>query len=200
MALSIRELAAALGVSKSQVGRDSQAGMPTHDLGAARAWRAENRDVSRTVDGRIDRPGDGNAQAGADGGVAAAAGAGSPKDEPASSDDGDAEILPTDTVEYRKARTEREQIRRDRERMELDRDRGKLIDATDAARMAFTSFRALRDQVFNLPARLAPQFAAMTDALQIEQLHDAELVAVFNNFSDKRLLVEQSDDDDDDPD
>ncbi len=191
---SIRDLASALGVSKSQVGRDVQAGMPTHDVAAARAWRDANRDLSRTVEGRVDRP----AVPAADGGVAPDAGPGTVGAAPGGADDGDAEILPDDTSDYRKARTEREQIRRDRERMELDRDRGKLIDAADAARLAFTSFRALRDQAFNLPARLAPQCAVLTDPLQIEQLLEAELTAVFGNFTEDRLLAEPSDDDDPD--
>lgn len=196
MTLSIRDLAAALGVSKSQAGRDVQAGMPTDDVERARAWRAANRDVSRTADGRIDRP---DAPPAAVGGMAPAAGAGAASPAaPASSEEADAEILPGDTAEYRKARTEREQIRRDRERMELDRDRGRLIDAADAARLAFTNFRALRDQAFNLPPRLAPQLAALTDPLQIEQLLEAELAAVFGGFDEQRLLAEQTDDEEDD--
>lgn len=185
---SIRDLAAALGVSKSQIGRDVLAGMPTHDTAAARAWRDANRDMSRTVEGRVDRtppP------------ASTASNAPVQADAPAA-DEADPELLPDDTADYRKARTEREQIRRDRERMELDRDRGKLIDAADAARLAFTSFRALRDQAFNLPARLAPQCAVLTDALQIEQLLEAELTAVFGAFTEDRLLTEPSDDDDPD--
>lgn len=191
---SIRELAAALGVSKSQIGRDVQDGMPTHDMAAARAWREANRDMSRTVEGRVDRQPPPAPPAAS---LAAA------QADPAATADGadeaaDPELLPDDTADYRKARTEREQIRRDRERMELDRDRGKLIDAADAARLAFTSFRALRDQAFNLPARLAPQCAVLTDALQIEHLLEAELTAVFGNFTEDRLLSEPSEDDDPD--
>lgn len=188
--LSIRALADLLGVSKSQVARDVQAGMP-RDVAGARAWRDQNRDLSRTVEGRIDRP-DPPPAAAVDAQPAANTGAGD--------EDRDDAIQPSDTDEYRKARTEREQIRRDRERMELDRDRGKLIDAADAARLAFTSFRSLRDQAFNLPARVAPQCAALTDPLQIEQLLEAELAAVFGNFSEQRLLADSGDDEGDDPD
>lgn len=188
---SIRDIAAALGVSKSQVGRDVQAGMPTHDLAAVRAWRDANRDVSRTVEGRIDRPGGSTARP-------PAADVSEPTAAGADEAEAEAELQPDDTADYRKARTEREQIRRDRERMELDRERGKLIDAADAARLAFTSFRALRDRAFNLPARLAPQCAVLTDALQIEALLEAELAAVFGSFTEDRLLTEPTDDDDPD--
>jgi hypothetical protein len=54
--LSVRAMAEALGVAKSQVHRDAQAGMPMHSADAARAWRLDQHDMSRTVEGRIDRP------------------------------------------------------------------------------------------------------------------------------------------------
>ena len=194
MALSVREMAKQLGVSKSQVQRDKDAGMPMGDAAAASAWRAAHHDISRTVEGRIDRPAAPDTSAAAAGGLAATAGAGGASAPPASSELDD-EPLPDDTLEYRKARTEREQIRRDRERMDLDRDRGRLIDATEAARLAFTTFRTLRDQAFNMSARLAPQLVVETDALRIEQLIDAELTAVFSQFDESRLLREPEDDD-----
>lgn len=190
-------MAAQLGVSKSQVARDKLAGMPMGSAEAARAWRETNHDVSRTVEGRIDRPASTrDTSAAADGGLATTAGVGGAEVPPASSDDADDAPLPDDTVDYRKARTEREQIRRDRERMELDRERGRLIDATEAARMAFTAFRALRDQAFNMAARLSPQLAVETDPLRIEQLIDAELTGVFGQFDEARLLKEPEEDDD----
>lgn len=194
MPLSVREMAKQLGVSKSQVQRDKDAGMPMGDAVAARAWRETNHDISRTVEGRIDRPAAPDTTATAVSGLATTAGAGGASAPPASSD-ADDEPLPDDTLEYRKARTEREQIRRDRERMDLDRDRGRLIDATEAARLAFTTFRALRDQAFNMSPRLATQLAVETDPLRIEQLIDAELTAVFNQFDEGRLLREPDEDD-----
>lgn len=198
MAMSVRDMAAQLGVSKSQVARDKLAGMPMSDAEAARAWRDTHHDVSRTVEGRIDRPAPSrDTSAAADSGLATTAGAGGAGAPPASSDDAaDDAPLPDDTVDYRKARTEREQIRRDRERMELDRERGRLVDATEAARMAFTAFRALRDQAFNMAARLSPQLAVETDPLRIEQLIDAELTGVFGQFDEARLLKEPEEDDD----
>lgn len=180
MGLSIRGMAAALGVSKSQVARDSAEGMPMDDVAAAQAWRAKHRDVSRTVEGRIDR-----AQTPAP--AAAPAAAGTEDDDP----------TPDDTVDYRKARTEREQIRRDSERLELNRKLGQSIDAAEAARLAYTSFRVLRDAVFNVPARVAQQCAAETDPLRIEQLLDAELSAAFGQVNPDRLLAEIETDDED---
>ncbi len=193
MAMSVRDMAAALGVSKSQVARDKLDGMPMDDVAAALDWREAHRDVSRSVEGRIDRSGSTNttrAAVSALASTAGAAGADVPAaGEPDEADEAD-EIRATDTADYRQARTEREQIRRDRERMELDQARGQLIDATEAARLAFTSFRALRDAVLNAPARLAPLCAAETDALHIEQLIEAELTAALGRINPERLLAE----------
>lgn len=196
MGLSVRDMAAALGVSKSQVARDKLAGMPMSDAPAARAWRDAHHDPSRTVDGRIDRPAARDTTPAAEGGLATAAGAGGAAAAPPASPTEDDAPRPDDTADYRQARTEREQIRRDRERMDLDRERGRLVDAAEAARLAFTAFRSLRDQAFNMAARLAPQLASETDALRCEQLIDAELTAVFGRFDEARLLKEPDEDDD----
>jgi hypothetical protein len=178
MALSIRKMAAALGVGKSQVARDAAAGMPMDSPEAAQAWRAQNRDVARTAEGRIDRT--------------------PPATLPtAPSDPGDDDKpTPTDTEDYRKARTEREQVRLARERMELDQARGAVIDAPEAARLAFTAFRTLRDAVLNVPAREAPLLAAETDPFKIEQLLYAALSEALGAVQQDRLLTEPDADDD----
>lgn len=191
MQLSVRAMAAALGVSKSQVARDSADGMPMHEAAAARAWRQQHRDVSRTVEGRIDRPSAASAPA-APPPITSLPPALPPLPEE------DEEPAPTDTDEYRRARTAREKLRLQREQMDFDQARGLLIDASEAARMAYTTFRALRDAVFNVPARVAPQCASETDAHRIEAVIDAELVAAFNRVNPERLLTET--DADDDPD
>jgi hypothetical protein len=199
MPLSVRDMAAQLGVSKSQVARDKLAGMPMSDAAAARAWRDENHDVSRTVEGRIDRPGlSRDTSATADGGLATTAGAGGAGAPPASSADAAPDDAPGDqaSAEYRQDRARNERIRADLAQLELDKAKGLLIDAAEAARMAYTSFRSLRDQAFNLAARLAPQLAIETDVLRIEQLIDAELSTVFGQFDEARLLREPEDDDD----
>lgn len=190
MAMSVRDMAAALGVSKSQVARDKLDGMPMDDVAAALDWREAHRDVSRSVEGRIDRSGSTNTTRAAVGALASTAGAAG-ADVPAAGEPDEAdEIQATDTAAYRQARTEREQIRRDRERLELDQARGQLIDASEATRLAFTSFRALRDAVLNVPARLAPLCAAETDALRIEHLIEAELTAALSRVNPERLLAE----------
>lgn len=180
MAYSIRQLADILGVSKSQVARDRAAGMPMHDADAARGWRALQHDVSRTVEGRIDRP---SVPAGA-----AEAGASSASAEPDEPQDGD-------TTQFRTARAARERTNADRAALELEQLRGRLIDLADAQRLAFTAFRSLRDAVLNVPARVKDQCAAMTDALAIEQLLDAELGTALGGFNPDKVLADSDDDD-----
>lgn len=166
MAYSIRQMANALGVSKSQVARDAQAGMPMQDVAEARAWRLANQDLTRTVEGRIDRP-------------AASAGlpllpAGSPADA-----DDDEEPLPAsatdkDTVAYRSERALREAIRRQREQLQLEQERERLVDVGEVARLPFTAQRLTRDRVERVAARVAPEVVALEqgggDGFGVERL------------------------------
>ena len=197
MGYSIRDMAAALGVSKSQASRDKLDGMPMETVQGARAWRDAHRDLSRGVEGRLDAASSNNHPA-ADGGLATAAGA-ADRAAPASSDNETAEPAePGDSAQYRQARASREQTNAERARIELDQLRGKLIDVDDARRLAFTAFRSLRDAVLNVPARVAAQAAAETDVLRVEQLLDAELVAALARFDPTRLLKDAADDEGDD--
>ena len=53
--------------------------------------------------------------------------------------------------------------------------RGRLIAADLAARIAFEASRVIRDALLNLPARLAPECAAETDAAKIHERLDVEI-------------------------
>jgi hypothetical protein len=199
--LSVRTLAAALGVSKSQVHRDALAGMPVHSVDAAREWRSRVHDVSRTVDGRIDRPqlslrqeapplpfGRSDAPLESPGAVEV------PPAPPEAPEDAP---QPGDTAEYRKARAERERTRAEREALELEQLRGKLIAVDEASRIAFTAFRALRDAIENVPARIKDQVAAEPDPFHVERIMAAELTSVLQSF-DVAAAVSEPDDEDDD--
>lgn len=220
--LSVRVLAGALGVSKSQVGRDLQAGMPADSVDAARAWRSRVHDVSRTVEGRIDRPQLFGQHSLAQGVVpapgaslrdhapqmfpAAPAGEGSGHQQPSGGhalgqpppDGGNEAPEPGDTAEYRRARAERERTRAEREALELEQLRGKLIDVEDAGRAAFTAFRGLRDALENIPARIKDQVAAESDAFRVEQLIAAEIASVLSSFDVSGAVRETDDEADDD--
>jgi hypothetical protein len=204
--LSVREMARRLNVAKSQVARDKLAGMPMHDADSARAWRLAHRDVSRTKEGRIDRPAmppesqpaaQANRQAPPlatdlhrqiEVEVVTAA-----ENEPALADSDAPQS--TDTAEYRAARALRERIRAEREQLELNRLRGSLADVEEVARIAYTAYRALRDAILNVPARIKDQLAAEEDPFRTEQVIEAELTSVLSAFDPASAVREKEDDD-----
>ncbi|MEY2892665.1 MAG: hypothetical protein RJA98_2573 [Pseudomonadota bacterium] len=189
-ALSIRKMAEALGVSKSQVDRDAKAGMPMSDVAAARAWRHKQHDPSRTVEGRIDRPA-----------ARSTAGAALPEPSlPAAASDDDEPAQASDTDEYRKHRAERERIRKEREQLELNELLGLLINVDEAKRLAYTAFRQIRDAVLNVPARVQDQLAAETDAFRCGQLLEDQLNQALGTFSADSVVKEADEDDSDDAD
>ncbi len=200
MAYSVRAMAAALGVSKSQVDRDAKNGMPMDSPDAAQAWRRAHHDLSRTVHGRIDRPQAPGAPASA--AAAPPVSAAAPpqptrgtSDDPEGADEPADQADDADTAAFRKARAQREQIRCAREQLEFDELLGKLIPLADAQRIAFTSFRGLRDAVLNVPARLKDQLAATTDPMAVERLMEDELSAAFARYSEAAMVVEAADED-----
>jgi hypothetical protein len=148
---------------------------------AARAWRMAQHDMSRTVEGRIDRPQVSLAPRGAASADQAVPPGGD--DEPA---------LDADTEEYRRHRATRERIRAEREQLELERDRGELVALADVKRLVFTGFRTLRDRAFYIPDRVVGLTEAQKETLE------AELAAVFS--IEPETLMRESDDDEVDED
>lgn len=106
--------------------------------------------------------------------------------------------LPDDNQAYREARAQREQLKLKRETLELQEFEGSLINVDEARRMAFTAFRALRDQILNVPARVKDQCAASDDALQIEQMIEGELTAVLAEFDVSKVTQDADEQDDED--
>lgn len=190
-------MAAVLGVSKSQVARDAAAGMPMHDVDAARAWRLANHDISRTVEGRIDRPGPLRPGSTAPPPLAQPGIVEAPPS--AEVDKPPAAIPPGDenTAAYREHRAAFEKTRSERAQLELDQLRGRLIELEEAKRLAFTAFRTLRDAVLNVPARIKDQCAAETDAFLVEQLIETELTLALETFEPAKLMQESDDDETD---
>lgn len=179
-------MAEALGIGKSQCADLFRKGMPRDSADAARAWRLEQLEMSRTAESRIDRPV-----------VQTPAGL---ADTPA----GDAvDEVPDELVgevdehaaAFREHRANRERLRAEKDQLELDQLRGRLIDLDEAKRLAFTAFRSLRDAVLNVPARIKDQCAAEADAFKVEQLIEAELTAALDAFDPAKVLREPDDDD-----
>lgn len=98
-------------------------------------------------------------------------------------------------VAYRAARAAREQTRLERERMDLEHARGTTLPLAEAQRLAFTTFRTVRDNVMNIPVRLKDALAAETDPIRIESMLEAELARALESVDATSLLSENETDD-----
>jgi hypothetical protein len=187
--LSVREMAAALGVAKSEVHRQKQKGMPMHSADAARVWRAEHLDAGRVKGARMSIDEKPLPQPAAPAASASADEAADPVDDS------------SDSAEYRQHRATRERLRAKREQLELDQLRGSLVDAAEVSRLRFTEFRGLRDALGNIGARIKDACAVEADPLRCQQLIDSEIDATLAAFADSVLTRGVTQDvDDDDPD
>ena len=68
-----------------------------------------------------------------------------------------------------------------------------MINVDDARRIAFTSFRAIRDSVLNVAARIKDQLAAETDPHVCEELLERELSAALASVDVGKLNAEVED-------
>lgn len=92
---------------------------------------------------------------------------------------------------YLAARADREHQRAEREALELAQLKGSLISVETANRIAFTTFRTLRDAVMNVPPRLRDQLAGETDPARIEALLTADLIASLRAVDPTKLMSDQ---------
>jgi len=178
--LTYAQLGAALGgISKQAVGKLAGKGMPVDSVEAARSWRLHHLDAGRAKAARLSMQ------------TPATPPAIEPDDAPA----------PDDSSEYRADRARRERIRADREQLELDQLRARLVDKDEVARLRFTEFRALRDSLGNVGARIKDACAAEPDPLRCEALINDEVGVVLGAFADQVLTRGVTlDADDDEPD
>ncbi len=93
--------------------------------------------------------------------------------------------------EYREHRGERERYTALKQKLEYEMLVGKVINVEDAQRIAYTTFRGVRDSVMNVAARIKDQLAAETDPYVCEQLLESELAAALGAVNVGNLLVEQ---------
>lgn len=75
---------------------------------------------------------------------------------------------------YWESKARRESALAELSELELAKKRGGLVELPRVEAIAFAAGRTLRDSVLGLPTQLAPVFASMTDAFQIEvKMRDA---------------------------
>lgn len=94
---------------------------------------------------------------------------------------------------YRESRASREFYVAAKQKLEYEQLLGQLINVDEAKRMAFTSFRAIRDSVLNVAARVKDQLAAETDPHACEELLERELSAALASVDVGKLNAEVDD-------
>jgi hypothetical protein len=95
------------------------------------------------------------------------------------------------TSEYRTHRAAREKFSALKQELEYKQLAGELIPVDEAKRIAFTTFRGIRDSVLNVPARLKDQLAALDDPHQCERMLEAALAAALAAIDVGKLLQDQ---------
>lgn len=98
-------------------------------------------------------------------------------------------------IEYREHRSTRERYSSLKQQLEYEQLVGSLINVEEAKRIAYTSFRGLRDAVMNVAPRIKDQLAAITDPHEVEQILDRELSAALSGIDIGKLLKDQDQDD-----
>ena len=94
---------------------------------------------------------------------------------------------------YRESRASREFYVAAKQKVEYEQLLGQLINVDEAKRIAFTSFRAIRDSVLNVAARIKDQLAAETDPHVCEELLERELSAALASVDVGQLNAEVED-------
>lgn len=122
--------------------------------------------------------------------ISFAAPAGGEADKPAGE-----ELTGTDSnaSRYRESRASREFYVAAKQKVEYEQLLGRLINVDDAKRIAFTSFRAIRDSVLNVAARIKDQLAAEADPHVCEELLERELSAALASVDVGQLNAEVED-------
>lgn len=86
---------------------------------------------------------------------------------------------PADTgdapASFAESRAKREHYQAELARLELEAKQGALIPADDVKKQAFTAARQVRDQMLNLPDRLAAELAACSDQFEVHRLLTGEI-------------------------
>lgn len=94
--------------------------------------------------------------------------------------------------EYREHRATRERYQALKQQLEYEQAIGQLINVDDAKRIVYTSFRALRDAVMNVTARVKDQLAAENDPHVCEAMLEGELSAALAAIDVTKLLREEA--------
>jgi hypothetical protein len=85
---------------------------------------------------------------------------------------------PQQPTSYAQAKTVEMIYRARARKLDFELRSGKLIPADEVKVKWFTLVRQIRDKLLALPAKLAPQLAALSDVREVRELLDAEITAL----------------------
>ena len=158
-------IARALGLTRASISKLAKAGMPVSSVAAAREWRKANVNAYMRLSDAEDQSAPAKPPRRA--GKPASKGTKEIPEAPAALD------VPEEMT-YTQARARRERAEARRAEIELMKLEGTLCDREGVERAAFAFGRAVRDRLMNLPVRIAPILAPVTNAFELErQLCDA---------------------------
>jgi len=70
-------------------------------------------------------------------------------------------------------------------KLEFETKSGKFLPSDEVKVKWYTVARQIRDKLLALPAKLAPQLAALSDAREVRDLLDAEIVAILKALQEE---------------
>ena len=85
--------------------------------------------------------------------------------------------------DYRRSLVIEKVVRTKLAQVRLDEQQGRLIDAAEAGRVQFEIARLVRNQIFELPDRLADELALETDAHRVKEILTREVTDVMRKLS-----------------
>jgi phage terminase Nu1 subunit (DNA packaging protein) len=86
---------------------------------------------------------------------------------------------------FAQARTAEMIFRAKLRKLEFEAKSGKLIPADEVKIKWFTLGRQIRDKLLGMPAKLAPQLAALSDAREVRELLESEITAILKSVQEE---------------
>ena len=90
---------------------------------------------------------------------------------------------PATGVDYSRARAVRESYLARLAKIDYEERTGRLVSKDEVQVAAFNRFRQFRDQMLNLPDRLAAMLAAETDPAKVYEILASEIRKALNEFA-----------------
>jgi hypothetical protein len=97
--------------------------------------------------------------------------------------DSRSEMPPATGVDYSRARAVRESYLARLAKIDYEERTGRLVSKDEVQVAAFNRFRQFRDQMLNLPDRLAAMLAAETDPAKVYEILASEIRKALNEFA-----------------